>query len=129
MQLGIFAKTFVRPTLGETLDAVGSHGLDCIQFNFSCVGLPTLPEQIDAELTDKIQRELSTRRLTMAAVSGTFNLIHPDLQKRRDGLARLKVLIAASRQLSTSIITLCTGTRDAEDMWRRHPDNDSREAW
>src|ERR1041384_4297615 len=100
MQLGIFAKTFVRPTLGETLDAVVSHGLDCIQFNFSCVSLPTLPEQIDAGLVDEIRRELTMRRLTMAAVSGTFNLIHPDLRKRRHGLARLKVLIRAVAQAS-----------------------------
>src|SRR5206468_2393426 len=27
------------------------------------------------------------------------------------------------------IITLCTGTRDPDDMWRRHPDNDTPEAW
>jgi sugar phosphate isomerase/epimerase len=26
-------------------------------------------------------------------------------------------------------VTLCTGTRDPEGMWRRHPDNDAPEAW
>ncbi len=43
MRLGIFAKTFVRPTLGETLDAVKAHGLDCVQFNMACAGLPPMP--------------------------------------------------------------------------------------
>ena len=42
MEIGIFAKTFVRPTLGETLDAVAEHGVRTVQFNLSCVGLPTL---------------------------------------------------------------------------------------
>jgi len=129
MQLGIFAKTFVRSTLGETLDVVANHGLNCIQFNFACVGLPTLPERIDAALADRIRRELEARAITMAAVSGTFNLVHPDIQTRRDGLRRLGVLASACCQLGTSIITLCTGTRDSGDMWRRHPDNDSSEAW
>jgi len=41
MQLGIFARTFVRPSLEETLDAVKSYGLDFLQFNFSCDGQPT----------------------------------------------------------------------------------------
>jgi sugar phosphate isomerase/epimerase len=27
------------------------------------------------------------------------------------------------------VITLCTGTRDTTSIWRRHPDNDSPEAW
>jgi sugar phosphate isomerase/epimerase len=31
--------------------------------------------------------------------------------------------------LGTSVITLCTGTRDPASMWRRHPENDSPQAW
>jgi len=27
------------------------------------------------------------------------------------------------------VITLCTGTLDPENMWRRHPENDSPQAW
>ena len=50
MHLGIFAKTFPRPTLEETLDAVVDHGLAHVQFNMSCAGLPTLPETLDEEL-------------------------------------------------------------------------------
>jgi sugar phosphate isomerase/epimerase len=31
--------------------------------------------------------------------------------------------------LGTSVVTLCTGSRDAADLWRRHPDNATPEAW
>ena len=48
---------------------------------------------------------------------------------RRDGLRRLGVIAGACGRLGTSTITLCTGTRDPEDMWRRHPDNVKPEAW
>ena len=65
----------------------------------------------------------------MAAVSGTFNMIHPDPAQRADGLRRLAVLAAACGALGTRLITLCTGTRDPEDMWRRHPANDTPDAW
>ena len=40
---------------------------------------------------------------------------------------RLEVLAAACRWLDTRIITLCTGTRDPEDMWKWHPENVRRE--
>ncbi len=129
MQLGIFAKTFSRSTFIETLDAVAAHGLHCIQFNFACVGLPTLPERIDPAVVETIRRELAARRIRIAAVSGTFNLIHPDLAQRRDGLRRLPILAAACVELGAPVITLCTGTRDPADMWRRHPDNSSPDAW
>lgn len=129
MRLGIFAKTFARPSLEETLDAVKAHGIGCVQFNMSCAGLLPMPEKIPSELVDHIREEMNERNLTMAAVSGTFNMVHPDVEQRRDGLRRLGVLAGACGRLGTSVITLCTGTRDPEDMWRHHPENDSPGAW
>src|SRR5439155_2704579 len=129
MQLGIFAKTFVRPTLAQTLDAVVVHGLQYTQFNLACAGLPSMPDHLDPAAVAMIREEFAARNLSMAAVSGTFNMIHPDVDKRRDGMQRLQVLAEACEQLGTSIITLCTGTRDPDNMWRRHPDNDTPAAW
>jgi sugar phosphate isomerase/epimerase len=129
MELGIFAKTFTRKMLEATLDAVRAHGLKYVQFNLTCVGLPTLPQEIHAGLSERIRRAFAVRGLRMAAVSGTFNMIDPHAVRRQDGLRRLGVLAGACRDMGTSIITLCTGTRDPDDMWRRHPENDSAEAW
>ena len=129
MRLGIFAKTFTRPTLDAVLDAVADHGLGCVQFNFACAGWPSMPDRIYTALADRIRREMEKRKISMAAVSGTFNMIHPDPTIRRDGLRRLEALASACRRLGTSVITLCTGTRNLENMWRHHPANDSPEAW
>jgi sugar phosphate isomerase/epimerase len=129
MRLGIFAKTFQRPTLAKTLDAVVEHGFDCVQFNFACVDMPSMPEQIPPEIAEEIAGEMSQRGISMAAVSGTFNMIHPDPAKRQDGLRRLAAMAQVCRLLNTSTITLCTGSRDAENMWRSHPLNRSPEAW
>ncbi len=129
MQLGIFAKTFVRPALAQTLDAIVSHGLQVTQFNLACAGLPSLPAALDPEAIVQIRREFAARQLTMAALSGTYNMIHPDPDRRQEGLRRLAVLAAACRLLGTSVITLCTGTRDPDNMWRYHPDNVTPAAW
>jgi sugar phosphate isomerase/epimerase len=100
-----------------------------VQFNMACAGLPPLPDRIDAGLCERARDELAARGITMAAVSGTFNMAHPDPRQRQDGLRRLRVLVEACPRLGTSVITLCTGSRDAADMWRRHPDNDTPQAW
>ena len=102
-------------------------GFHPIQF-LSAV-LLALPEAIDPELAAQIGREIRRRKLAVAAVSGTFNMIHPDRARRLNGLRRLEVLAANCAALGAPLITLCTGTRDAENMWRHHPDNDSPEAW
>ena len=129
MQIGILAKTFSRPTLGELLKAIAQHGIESVQFNFSCVGLPTLPEQIEDVVAGQIRHEFTVHRLNLAAVSGTFNLIHPDIRVRKDGLRRFKELVPACAKIGAPVIALCTGSRDPENMWRRHPENDLPEAW
>ena len=129
MQLGIFAKTFSRPTLAEVLNVVNNYHFTCVQFNLSCAGLPPLPEDISAETVADIRRQMIQHDLRMAAISGTFNLIHPDPHQRHEGLRRLRTLAQACSGLGTSLITLCTGTRDPDNMWGWHPANDTPEAW
>jgi sugar phosphate isomerase/epimerase len=129
MQLGIFARTFNRPTLEETFDAVVAHELHCVQFNMACVGLPSLPDYIENDVIARIHKEATSRQISIAAVSGTYNMIHPDPMQRQAGLRRLRVLATACKSMGTSVITLCTGTRDPQNMWRWHPENTSAQAW
>ena len=129
MILGIFAKTFARPAVEDVFAAVARHHLRSVQFNFACAGLPSLPDQIDPGIAKRIGKAAAEHRIEIAAVSGTFNMIHPDAKHRRDGLRKLGVIAAACEHLGTRVVTLCTGTRDPENMWRHHPDNDSPDAW
>jgi sugar phosphate isomerase/epimerase len=129
VRIGIFARTFSRPSLEEVLDVVVGHSLHETQFNMSVAGLPSMPEEIDPALADRVREATAERNVRVAAVSGTFNMAHPDEDVHRDGLRRLGVLAVACRSLGTRTITLCTGTRDTDNMWRRHPDNGTPDAW
>ena len=129
MEIGIFAKTFVRDSLEAVLDAVVAADLTAVQFNMICVLETSLPDEINTMTTERVRRAFSQRRLSMAAVSGTCNLIHSDLEQRQTGIERVKTLIRACNALGTSIVTLCSGSCDAENMWRAHPDNNKPQAW
>ena len=129
MRIGIFTSVFERSTLAERLEAVRAHGLECVQFDLSSVGAAPMPDRIDPLLCDQVRDAFSTHGITMSAVNGTFNMIHPDLGMRREGLRRLRELALAAESLGTSIITLCTGSRDPTNMWKRHAGNDAPDAW
>ncbi len=129
MQVGIFATTFDRPSLEEVLDAVQAHGIRPIQFDMVCAGLPAMPDAVDEALIARVRQAVAARGLEMAALSGMYNMIHPDLAQRQAGMRRLGVLIAAAPALGTRVVTLCSGTRDPHNMWRRHPANDAADAW
>jgi len=129
MKLGIHVNTFRRPTLEEALDAVAEHSLECVHFNMAAAGVPAMPERIDEDLCDRITGALAKREIAMASLSATFNMIHPSVDVRLAGLRRLEAIASRARQLGTTLLTLCTGTRDRDSMWRRHPDNDTAAAW
>ena len=127
--IDIFAGTFPRLEIESNLDAVARYRLSLVQYNMSCAGMPSLPDEIAAGLAKSIGVAAAARGIRIAAVSGTFNMIHPDVAQRRRGVRNLQVLAGACAALGTRCVTLCTGTRDARDIWRAHPQNNSPGAW
>ena len=114
-EIGIFEKTFARPTLGETLDAVAGHGLRNIQLHLEAAGLEPMPLEVPLAVRELIRDETTSRGVAVAALSATYNMAHPERSVRDDGLARLEVMAAACRDIGTTVLTLCTGTRDRDD--------------
>ena len=129
MQIGIFAKTFAVTGAVPVLKAVGDAGYGVAQFNMACVGLPSMPESISSAMTGEIAKASTATGVAIAAVSGTYNMIHPDPAMRADGLNRLAAIIRAAPLMGTRLVTLCTGTRDPQDQWKHHPENSSTGAW
>jgi sugar phosphate isomerase/epimerase len=129
MQLGIFAKTFVRPNVEETFKAIAYYGFKAVQFNMSTVGLESLPHKISEEEIREIQQASQKYNIQLSALSGTFNMAHPDINHRQEQLKEFAVLVEVAKRLETPTITLCTGTRDTTSMWKYHPDNNTKEAW
>jgi sugar phosphate isomerase/epimerase len=129
MKLGIFAKTFEGNQPSTVLRAVAAAGYTSAQYNMACSGLSAMPDAIDDAAAAAVNDAARDAGVELAAVSGTYNMIHPDRSVRETGHQRLAVLADRCHAMSTRLITLCTGTRDPLDQWREHKDNESPEAW
>lgn len=129
IRLGIFAKTFEGTDPGSVLRAVAANGFACAQYNMACSGLSAMPDVLPQEAAYAVAAAAARAGVEIVAVSGTYNMIHPDIAVRQAGHLRLAVLADRCAAMSTSLITLCSGTRDPVDQWREHRDNDTPEAW
>jgi sugar phosphate isomerase/epimerase len=129
MRLGIFAKTFAGGDPLTVLLAAKAAGYTSVQYNMACSGLAPMPDALTAAQAAAVAQASEASGVAIAAVSGTYNMIHPDPAIRAIGLRRLAVLIDHAAAIGTGMVTLCTGTRDAHDQWCHHPDNTSPEAW
>ena len=134
MEIGIFATTFLNPkddvpNVDAQLDQIAGLGVQAVSFDALCLGLPSMPDAIDPVQALRVRDGLTARGLWMASLSATFNMAHPDPSERETGLRQLEVLAASAPAFGTNLLTLCTGTRSRQSMWRNHPDNGTPEAW
>jgi sugar phosphate isomerase/epimerase len=129
MQPAIFDMVFPRPTPAERMTAIADAGFSAFQLDFAAAGLDSMPLSIPERTIADLREGASAAGLEIAAIGGTWNMIHPDPTLRAEGMASLRAIAAACHPLGSTIVTLSTGTRDAANMWRRRPDNDSPGAW
>ncbi|TSE09717.1 sugar phosphate isomerase/epimerase [Mesorhizobium intechi] len=129
MRLGIFAKTFPGTDTAAVLAAVKQTGYETTQFNLACAGLPSMPDAVPVDAIASIRAAVQSSGVSLAALSGTYNMAHPDRAVRDDGLRRLGVVIETAASVGIPLVTLCTGSRNIADLWAYHPENATPSAW
>jgi sugar phosphate isomerase/epimerase len=127
--LGLLSPEFPSSSLDENLRAMSATGAIGVQFDLvSAVGT-TFPDTLADCDVQAIKEGFERHGLELSALSGTYNMIDPDLSARQAGAKALDSVIVLAPRLGTKLVTLCTGSRDPHDMWKQHPDSNSPEAW
>ncbi len=129
MKPGVFCTVFQRDSVEAVVDAIVDAGFVATQFHASSAGEQLIAGVLEDELCARIRSAFERRKLEMAALSGTFNIIHPDSAVRDGDFRRFDGLASCCHELGTGTMTLCTGTMDPDYMWRRHAENGSKTAW
>lgn len=129
MRVGIFAKTFAGTTPDAVLAGARAAGYASVQYNFACSGLGALPESIPDATVSAIREASERTGVSIAAISATYNMIHPDINVREAGRRSFAAIAAVAHAAGSNLLTVCTGSRDAADQWRDHPDNQGAGAW
>jgi sugar phosphate isomerase/epimerase len=129
MKLGVFAKTFDGGTPLEILTSAKRAGYYAVQYNMACSGFDSLPTEISQEAAEAVHAASVETGVAISAVSATYNMIHPVLNKRQAGRRSFEAIASAAAWMKTRLLTVCTGSYDPYDQWRYHPDNSSAAAW
>lgn len=126
---GVFSRTYTAGSLDEICKSIRNHGIEDVQFNLSSAGLPVLPDYVEDEKLEEIKETVHRNGIKLHALSGTFNMIDPDEDRRARGCRQFAEQCRIARFLEIPIVTLCTGSKDPCDQWRWHDDNRSEAAW
>jgi sugar phosphate isomerase/epimerase len=129
VELGIFSRTYEPVGIEKIFARIAHDGFQTIQFNFSSAGLPSLPQDWPEAIIKDVMASANQSGLTICALSGTYNMAHPDAARREADRIGFTNVVRAAQFMHVPLVTLCTGTRHATNMWSPHPENGSPEAW
>lgn len=137
MRIGVCTTDFPRMPLEELFSRIHDLGFSVVQLAFGSVvececvpdGACEIPDGLPDGVAERIADCAARNGLEIVCVNGTYNMAHPDPAVREASAARFPGFMKAVRAIGCDSVTLCTGTRSAEYLWRTHPDNDSDEAW
>ncbi len=128
-QVGVFAKTFDGADPHTVLAACQDAGFNCVQYNMACSGLGALPATIPADAAAKLTAAAQSTGIGVAALSATYNMTDPDPHRRLAGRRAFTSLAEFAAATGCPMLTVCSGSLDPHDQWRRHPNNDDPAIW
>jgi sugar phosphate isomerase/epimerase len=129
VELGIFSRTYQREGIDKICAQIAQDGFQTVQFNFSSAGLPSLPNDWPEAVVKGVMASATQSGLTICALSGTYNMAHPDVARRQQDRIGFTNIVRAAQFMRVPLVTLCTGSRNTTNMWSAHPENGSPEAW
>lgn len=127
--IGAFARIWQGTDLASLPGRMRASGVTTCQWNFRTLGRPPIDPTVTPEDCAAIRKTLHAGGVGIWGLSATYNIADPDRGQREHMTAKALKQITYAPQLGAEVVTLCSGTRDPENMWRAHPDNATPEAW
>ena len=88
-----------------------------------------IPGEVTAETLKAIRTASRETGIPIGAINGTWNMAHPDKEVREEGIRRFDGFLRAVADLECSIVSLCSGSRNRDHLWRFSPETAGPDAW
>ncbi|NLP47774.1 MAG: sugar phosphate isomerase/epimerase [Clostridiales bacterium] len=137
MKLGLCTTDLLPNTVDLIFKNLQQLGCEVVQLSFASFletnfipdGKIEIPMDVSPTILDEIGEKSEKYSVKIKVINGTFNMSHPDKSVRLEGIKRMENLIKISHELGCKIVSLCSGTRNSENLWAGHSQNQSDAAW
>jgi len=121
--LGIDAGVYGRLPVAEAARRIKEDGFSGVLTHFSFADGTFNPLKPDWAVGDKIRRSFEQHEIHVASLYGYYNVVDPDLARRKLGEARMEFFIANWKRLGCPVIATETGTFNRQSEWLDAPEN------
>ena len=128
-ELGAFSPEIVRADVDAVFAEAARLGFTQMQYDFVSSHGEEMPAELYPGEAETVADAARRHGVRIVAVNGTYNMADPDPQRRAVYERRFARIAETCQVLGCDIVTICTGSRHPDSMWRWHPDTVSEAAW
>jgi sugar phosphate isomerase/epimerase len=128
VQAGVFTQWIQAETIEGLAERVHELGLQCVVLD-SFPGLDIDLDNPQPEVCRRIRQAFARAGVTIAAVGGYSNLVHPDPEEHAAIITRFRGLLRLCAEIGAPMLCSEAGTFHPRDEWNWDPANTSEQAF
>ena len=129
LKLGIHTAPYAALPLEEAARRMKADGMSGLLTDYRFADVRFDPASPDWEAVKKIRAAFDRHGLHVAALFGYYNVVDPDVARRRRGEDRLKFCLENWKRLGCAVVSTETGTLNAQSEWAESPENTTERAF
>jgi sugar phosphate isomerase/epimerase len=129
LRLGIMSTVYADLPLDEAARQIKADGFAAVVTDFTFADVQFNPLQPDWAAARKITSTLERSGVEIVGLFGYYNLVDPDVRKRKLGEARMETLLTHGDRLGCRLVSTETGTFNLQSEWLEAPENDTEDGY
>ncbi|WP_171025867.1 MULTISPECIES: sugar phosphate isomerase/epimerase family protein [unclassified Clostridium] len=121
MELGFFSPEISGQNVEEVFAKARALGFTQVQYDFETSHGEEMPAGFGPGELERVAQAARDNGVSIAAVNGTFNMVDSDPIRLEAYIRRFTAIAQACAYFGCKIVTLCTGSKSPEGMWRYSP--------
>lgn len=125
LTLGIMSSVYGHMPVAESASRIKADGFGSVICDFAFQDVRFNPLEPDWTAVRTIRNALEGQGLRVASLFGYYNIVDPDVDRRKRGEARMECLLRNHERLGCAIVSTETGTFNRQSEWVDAPENDT----
>ena len=129
LKLGIMSSVYGDLPVDEAARQIKADGFSNVVSDFTFADVHFNPLEPDWAAARKIVKALEGAGIEIVSLFGYYNVVDPDLKKRKLGEARIEALLSSGKRLGCRLVSTETGTFNSQSEWESAPENQTEQGY
>ncbi len=129
LKLGIMSSVYGDLPVDEAARQIKADGFSNVVCDFAFADVRFNPLEPDWAAARKVVTTLERAGIEIVSLFGYYNVVDPDVKRRKSGEARIEALLASGNRLGCRLVSTETGTFNSQSEWDSAPENQTEQGY